>query len=201
MTDLEIAQVKALAPCRFAPASSAKSFINRLAIREMSRELSPKESAFLDRLAHQYRKQIGRCMSIACVACHQSPAIDREVIRVAVDAVIEGRSEYDEQIKPWRIEALRRLNHAYKTTFAHSYEYATKVRPENRRKETLGDIYCRFCGERLFAQVKQPHKLVASSDEAQRHLTICALQILAEMKRLVPPGHRALPFEQLWRED
>lgn len=201
MTDVEIAQVTALARCRFSPGSSAKSFVGRLAIREPSRELSPKESAFLDRLAHQYRKQIGRCMSIACIACHQPPAIDREEIRVALDSVLEERGEYDEKIGSWRREALARVNRAYGTTFAHPYEYATRCAPESRRAHTLGDIYCRFCGERLFSQVKQPHKLVASSDEAQRHLTICALQILAEMKPLVPPGHRALPFEQLWRED
>lgn len=221
MTDLELAQIAALSRCSFSPGSTAKSFVLRLAgyasvdadavaaisprVGEATRkftsarEMSDKERAFLDNLAHQYRKQIGRCMSVACVAC-QAP-IDRNEVGVALDAVIEGRQDYDAKLPAWRRVALAFYNTRHGSKFAHPYEYATKVAASNRRAETRGDIYCRYCGERLFVGVKQPHKLIAESAEAQRHLTICALQVLAEMRPAAKPGHRALPLEFLWRED
>lgn len=222
MTDVELAQIAALKECKFSPGSSAKSFVHRLAgyagvkaediadpivadaTRKFTsaRELSEKETAFLDKLAHQYRKQIGHCMSVACLACH-APVLTESEVAVALDSFIEDRTDavgvkYAVQIPVWRKHALAIYNKQHGKTFAHSYEYATKVAANNRRAETRGDIYCRFCGERLFAQVKQPHRLVAESADAQRHLTICALQTLAGMRAAAKPGHRALPMEQMW---
>ena len=197
MTEVEQAQLAALAKCTFSPGSTPKMFVKRLTTVDAARVLSAKETAFLDRLAHQYRRQIGRCMSVACVKCN--PVIDAEQVRVALDAFLEARpvEEFDKHRALWLKVGLARYNERYRLHVAHPYEYATKVKPENRRKETLGDVYCRFCGERLFAQVKQPHRLVKASDDAQRHLTVCALQVLAGMRRPTPPGHRRLPFESL----
>jgi hypothetical protein len=219
MTEVELTQITALAKCTFSPGSTAKAFIRRLAsyadvkaeditdriIADATRkytdarELSDKERAFLDRLAHQYRKQLGKCMSVACIVC--LPQIDPKVISVALDMIIEGRSEVDEyakQLPAWRKTALARYNAKHNERFTYPYEYVTSCAPQSRRAETLGDIFCRFCGERLFAQVKQPHRLVKESTDAQRHLTICALQILAGLKAPAAVGHRALPMEQLW---
>jgi hypothetical protein len=138
-------------------------------------------------------------MSVACTDCLPVAVTNNpDEIRVALDAYLEGRAEYDKQVPAWRKAALAVYNKTHSTTFAHPYEYATKVPPRDRRRETRGEVYCRFCGERLFAGVKQPHKLVADSDEAQRHLTICALQTIAGMREPAKPGHRALPMEYLF---
>lgn len=201
MTDVELTQAAALARCSFSPGSTVKRFVGwaaGLATSEPTRVLTPQATAFLDRLAHQYRKQIGKCMSVACTTC--PPPVSRQEIRVALDSVIEGRADYAQQVPAWCKKALALYNKRHGKTFAHPYEYATKVAASSRRAHTLGDIYCRFCGERLFAQVKQPHKLVADSAEAKRHLTICALTMLAGMREAAQPGHRALPLEDLWRE-
>jgi hypothetical protein len=208
VTDIELAQLAALANCRFSPGSSAKSFVRRLSAilaQPQSvidvRELSDKESRFLDSLAHQYRKQVGKCLAADCEVCHLATRIDRDVIRVALDAFIENRAvdDFEPLLPAWRKAALRLYNKSHGTKLAHPYEYATHVK--RRRANTRGDIYCRFCGERLFAQVKQPHQLVRESGDAQRHLTICALMTLAEMRTPAKPGHRTVPMEDLWRDD
>lgn len=203
MTSAEIAQALALGACKFTPGSTAKRFVAQMAGYATSRpdyEISPKGTAFLDRLAHQYREQIGRCMSVACVTC-TLPGIDRDEIRVAIDAVTEGRADFDDRLPAWRKAALALYNATHKTTFAHPYEYATSCAVESRRAHTLGDIYCRFCGEQLFAQVKRPHQAVANDAEATRHLTICALHVLAGMRTVAKPKHRALPMEMLWQPE
>lgn len=219
MTDLELAQVAALKACTFSPGSTAKAFVRRLAsyadvkhteiadriiadnTRQFTdaRELSDKERGFLDSLAHQYRKQIGKCMAVACEKC--LPPVDAKEIGVALDLFTEDRREFSEfaqRLPAWRKAALARFNKQHETTFAHPYEYATTCAVQSRRAKTLGDVFCRFCGEQLFSQVKRPHELVADSPDAQRHLTICALQILAGMKAPAAVGHRSLPMEQLW---
>lgn len=231
MTDVEIAQISALARCTFSPGSSAKSFVIRLAgyaavdasaltdpaIRDSvnvrrftnARELSEKETAFLDKLAHQYRKQLGKCMSVACMACLPPAPTDVDEIKVALDAVLDDRPDaraafadkYERHVPDWIRSARALYNKRNGSTFAHLYEYATSCAPLSRRASTRGDVYCRICGERLFAQVKQPHKLVAESPEAQKHLTTCALQMLAGMREPAKPGHRALPLEPVWAED
>lgn len=208
MTDLELDQITALANCRFSPGSSAKSFVRRLSAILVepqdvidARQLSEKEALFLSSLAHQYRKQIGRCMAIDCEVCEATAMIDPDEIRVALDAFIEDRAvvKWGEQLPTWRKTALRVYNRTHGTKAAHPYQYATKAAPSARRAKDRGEIYCRFCGEMLFARVKRPHELVRDSVEAQRHLTICALQVLAGMRELAKPGHRALPMDALWR--
>ena len=199
MTDVQISQAIALGRCTFSPGSTAKRFVAQMAgyaLKRPTYEMSDKASAFLDRLAHQYRKQLGRCMSVACMAC--SPTIDRDEILIAVDAVTDGRHDFDDRLLSWKRAALALYNTTHGTTFAHPYEYATTCAPQSRRAHTLGDVYCRFCGERLLQQVKQPHKLVAESPDAHRHLTICALQLLGRMRAPAKPGHRALPMEMMW---
>lgn len=200
MTDLEIAQALALAKCKFSPGSTAKRFVAQMAgeaEHDPNYKLSPKGATFLDRLAHQYREQLGRCMSVACTKCIE--AIDLGAVAIAADAMQIGDHRFDDLIPAWRKAAVKVYNAEHGTTFAHPYEYATKVAANNRRAETLGDIYCRFCGERLFSQVKQPHQLVKQSAFAEHHLTICALQVLAGTRPSAKPGHRALPMEMLWQ--
>jgi len=202
MTDVELAQALALGACKFTPGSTAKRFVAQMAGYARSNpsyEMSSKAAAFLDRLAHQYRKQIGRCMSVVCATCQ--PPIDHATAMVMIDALIERRHDFDDdaRLSVWPRSALARYNTIHGTTFAHPYEYATKVAANNRRRHTLGDVYCRFCGEQLFAQVKQPHKLIAGDAEATRHLTICALQVLAGMRQPAKPKHRALPMELFWQ--
>lgn len=201
MTDVELEQIAALAKCSFSPGSTAKAFVRKLVEMPDTYELSDKQTAFLDNLAHQYRKQLGRCMAIACLACEASPHPDQEEIRVALDALLEGREEYGKQLDAWRKLALATYNRQFKTTFAHPYEYATKAKPQHRTAATRGDIYCRFCGERLFVGVKQPHRLVREHDGARRHMLVCALQVLAGMREPASPGHRTLPMEQAWSDE
>jgi hypothetical protein len=126
----------------------------------------------------------------------------KEDARVALDAFLEGRrvDEYEKHLKEWRRVALVAYNAAHGTKATHAYEYATSCAPQSRRAHTRGDIYCRFCGERLAVGVKDPHGVVAASDEAQRHLTTCALQLLAGMREPAKPGHRALPMEFTWSD-
>lgn len=279
MTDVELAQLGALKECSFSPGSTAKAFIRKLRDLDPLHDLTDKQTISLDSLAHQYRRQIGRCMSESCFKCddqvsigygaatgriehcqkcHRPHDVDeqgrvpqhrrvlgsvyeggasstsiadalcaksghpsREEIErrkeeraadaaksvgdpdyaVALDAFLVGRNEYERRLPAWRKTALRVYNKQHSTTFARPYEYATKVAPWNRRAETRGDIYCRFCGERLFAGVKQPHKLVKESADAQRHLMICALQVLAGMRESVAPGYRAVPMEAEWSSE
>lgn len=202
MTDTEIAQAAALARCKFSPGSSAKRFVNDMASRPASYEMSDKATAFLDQLAHQYRKQIGECLSVACVdaKCHAAK-FSRDELLVVLDAAIEGRSEWDAHHDELRKAALRRYNSLHGTKHAHPYEYATRVTASNRRARHRGELYCRFCGECLFFQVKQPHKLVADDPVAQRHLTICALHVLAGMREPAKPGHRTAPMDFLWQTE
>lgn len=72
MTDVQLEQARALGRCAFTPGSAAKRFARwaaDLARVQPDRELTPKAAAFLDRLAHSYRRQIGRCMAIGCTRC------------------------------------------------------------------------------------------------------------------------------------
>jgi hypothetical protein len=80
VTELELAQIAALAECRFSPGSAEKRFVRQLVERKPT-AISIAQAEWLDKLAHRYRKQIGRCMSVACVVCKKPkmPAISYEV--------------------------------------------------------------------------------------------------------------------------
>lgn len=124
--------------------------------------------------------------------------VDPEEIAVALDSVIDGRHDFDHRLGVWRRAALAHYNNRHGTKFTHLYEYATRCAPASRRSHTLGDVYCRLCGDRLYAQVKEPHQLVKKSVEAQRHLTICTLHVLSGMRQPAKPGYRTAPMESWW---
>lgn len=133
-------------------------------------------------------------------AKHRTAAKVRDDAAVALDAFIECRTEYDAAtIAEWSKLALFQYRERWNVPAVHPYRYETREKPWNRRAATRGDIFCRFCGERLFTGVKRPHELVANSAVAQRHLTICALQVLAGVKEPVDPKHKRVPFEDLAR--
>jgi hypothetical protein len=75
MTELQIAQARALAKCKFSPGSTEKRFVAWASWNAQNHpefEISAKASAFLSRLAHSYRKQFGRCMARSCAKCPDS---------------------------------------------------------------------------------------------------------------------------------
>jgi hypothetical protein len=63
----ELAQ--ALARCTFSPGTTAKRFARWVSEQPADRELSAKAAAFLERLGHSYRRQLGRCMAENCEVC------------------------------------------------------------------------------------------------------------------------------------
>lgn len=69
MTSLELAQRDALARCKFSPGTTAKRFVRQMSELDAAATITTKQSAFLDKLAHSYRRQIGRCMAANCVEC------------------------------------------------------------------------------------------------------------------------------------
>jgi hypothetical protein len=72
MTEAQLAQVLALEQCRFSPATTVKRFVRwaaDVAHAAPGRELSPQAASFLNRLAHSYRRQLGRCMAVDCPKC------------------------------------------------------------------------------------------------------------------------------------
>lgn len=79
MTPQQIVQIEALSRCRFSPGSAEKRFVRDMFARERTYELSEKQHAFLNRLAHSYRRQLGRCMAIdcACSRAEQASAFER----------------------------------------------------------------------------------------------------------------------------
>lgn len=164
-------------------------------------EISLIADAMCVRSGHVSREERARRKGTRLAQRVENASTSRDDARVALDSYLEGRDEFADRVPEWRRAALALYNERHRKGFAHAYEYATRCAPDARRAKTLGDIYCRFCGERLFSQVKDPHHLVAGSADAQRHLTICALQLLAGMRPLQKPGYRSLPFEQMWRED
>lgn len=60
MTDGELALIRALAGCRFAPATTAKRFAREMAwaAAEAQPEITESQAAFLRRLVTMYRRQI-----------------------------------------------------------------------------------------------------------------------------------------------
>lgn len=160
----------------------------------ISTEMCPKSG-------HPSREEIQRRKESRCDQRLATAIIARDEARVALDAVIERRDEYADRVPEWCRAALAVYNQRHGSRHAHAYEYATKVAVASRRANTRGDIYCRYCGERLAVGVKDPHRVVASSFEAQRHLTICALQVLAGMREPAKPGYRTLPMEYAWVDE
>ena len=62
----------ALERCTFSPGSTPKRFVRwaaSIARTDPARGLSPKAAAFLELLAHSYRRQLGRCMAERCEKC------------------------------------------------------------------------------------------------------------------------------------
>lgn len=62
----EIDMCRALGRCTFPPASGPKRFardMSALAESQPARELTVRQRQYLLRLAHMYRRQIGRCMA------------------------------------------------------------------------------------------------------------------------------------------
>lgn len=72
MTAQQLAIAAALGRCTFSPGTAAKRFARWAADKaanEPAYELSAKAAAFLERLAHSYRRQLGRCMAESCTKC------------------------------------------------------------------------------------------------------------------------------------
>ena len=69
MTDHQYELAQALARCTFTPGSTEKRFVRWASAQPVARRLSERASAFLERLAHSYRRQIGRCMAESCAIC------------------------------------------------------------------------------------------------------------------------------------
>jgi hypothetical protein len=95
------------------------------------------------------------------LALHRRIVDDKGAILVALDAYV-ARTFDDPCIPEWRRLALFQYREKWGVHVAHPYRYETRVAADNRRAETLGEVYCRFCGGCLFHQVKQPHRLVAA---------------------------------------
>jgi hypothetical protein len=130
------------------------------------------------------------------LAKHRRILDERGDMLVALDAYIEC-SGFDRRLGEWKKLALWQYCEKWLVRVAHPYRYETRCAPDNRRAETRGEVYCRFCGGAMFQQVKQPHDLVKGSGEAQRHLTICALHVLTGERESVAPNFKALPLEDL----
>jgi hypothetical protein len=97
VTDVELQQIAALAACTFSPGSAEKRFVRHLVERKPT-AISIAQAEWLDKLAHRYRKQIGRCMSVACDACSgmsktQITERDMQTLRYAL--VVEANPELD----------------------------------------------------------------------------------------------------------
>lgn len=72
MTSVEIAQALALGRCTFTPGSTAKRFVAwaaGIAASTPERRMSSRGSSMLNRLAHQYRRKLGRCLAVECTKC------------------------------------------------------------------------------------------------------------------------------------
>ena len=121
-----------------------------------------------------------------------------EEVTIAADAIQLDDHRFDSMIPHWRKLALKIYNAKHESKFAHPYEYVTRAAPSSRTARTFGDVYCRFCGERLLERVKDPHALVKTRPLVERHLTLCALQVLCGIRKASQPGHRALPMEWMW---
>ena len=70
MTDHQYELARALARCSFSPGTTVKRFVRWASEQPRERDLTDKAAAFLERLGHSYRKQLGRCMAESCDACN-----------------------------------------------------------------------------------------------------------------------------------
>lgn len=77
MTEHQHALAQALARCTFSPGTTAKRFVRWASSQPIERELSDKAAAFLERLGHSYRRQLGRCMAERCDICTRPNATAR----------------------------------------------------------------------------------------------------------------------------
>jgi hypothetical protein len=69
VTVRQYALAQALARCKFTPGSTEKRFVSWAAAQPRGRELSAKAAAFLEKLGHSYRRQLGACLSDRCEVC------------------------------------------------------------------------------------------------------------------------------------
>lgn len=129
------------------------------------------------------------------LAIHREIDDVRAEASVAIDAMIMGRGEYADKVARWGWLALWSYRKHWKVPAVYPFRYETKCAASNRRAETRGDVYCRFCGERLLVGVKRPSDVVAESEHAQRHLAACALHVLVGLREMAPPTHKVLPME------
>lgn len=60
VTEEILEKIAALGRCTFQPASYDKRFVRSMESKQVGEELSPKQAAFLDKLTHRYRRQLGR---------------------------------------------------------------------------------------------------------------------------------------------
>lgn len=58
MTDEQHRNLRRLNQCTFLPGSYTKRFVRDMASRPKEYELTEKQAAYLDKLVHQYRKQL-----------------------------------------------------------------------------------------------------------------------------------------------
>lgn len=73
MTDHQHELAQALARCTLPAGSTPKRFVRWASTLPEGYALSPRAAAFLEKLAHAYRRQLGRCMAESCAAC--APAL------------------------------------------------------------------------------------------------------------------------------
>jgi hypothetical protein len=74
LTERQHSIVQALARCTFTPGSTVKRFVRWATEQPVEHEFSDRAAAFLERLAHQYRRQLGSCMAESCDVCAPSLA-------------------------------------------------------------------------------------------------------------------------------
>lgn len=74
MTPQQIVQIEALSRCTFSPGSAEKRFVRDMFARERTYSLSERQDAFLNRLAHRYRRQLDGCKATEC-ACQTTASI------------------------------------------------------------------------------------------------------------------------------
>lgn len=70
--------VDALDRCTFTPGSPPKRFVRWAASTPSDYKFSEKALAWLQRLAHAYRRQLGRCMATTCPECTAPPIVWRD---------------------------------------------------------------------------------------------------------------------------
>lgn len=133
----------------------------------------------------------------------------RAMAAVANDAVLEGRGDLIGAAEIYNLVRFALVDlHLRYPDVALSREpwrwvHRGKVRGPRYLKKSLGDIYCRFCGERLAMRAAHAYVEVQRcggnaslfTRDVLPHTTPCALQSLAGLRIPVKPGTMLLPEE------